>query len=94
MGSQMSKMRSNAGMRLGIVALGLGLVACTDATKVNSNPPQAPIQVLKGDLAELPKLVAVQAGPTPNIPCDVGEPPGERFDFGAETAPVEDPYAG
>ena len=94
MGSNMPKMRFGSAIKLGVVALGLVLLACTDATKVNSNPPQTPIQVSKGELAELSKLAAAQAGPTPNIPCDVGEPPGEKFDFGAEAAPLEDPYAG
>jgi len=94
MGSKMSRMRAKAAMGLAIVGLGLGLLACSDATKVNSNPAQVPIQVLRAELAELPKRAAAQAGPPPTVFCDVDEPPGEKPDLGAEAAPVEDAYAG
>jgi len=87
-------MRFRAAIGVGIVAVGLGLLACTDATEVNHNPPKAPIQVLKWESGELPKPAASEAGPPPGIPCDAREPPGKKVDSGVEAAPVEDPYAG
>jgi len=94
MGSDMSEMRIRAAIGVTMVALGLGLVACTDATQVNPNPPEAPIQIVTWDLRELPRLAVAKAEPPAGIPCDPGKPAGENVDPEVEPAPAEDPYAG
>jgi|GEM_PF-6155830 len=90
----MSATRFKPALQLGILALGFGLLGCTDAAEIDQDPPNAPVQVLEGELAQLPKPAASNAGPSSAIPCDPGEPPGKKVDPPVEAAPVEDPYAG
>ncbi len=90
----MVEMLFRAVIGVGIVAAVFGLFAFSNATAVNANLPEVPVQVSTWELKELPKPTSPKADHRPANPCDVVDSAGHSVESGVKGAPVEDPYAG